>query len=98
MLDWGGEVREALSMAIDHLSLYQLTIEQGTAFYNAHQRGTLVIPDEDLAADMYDLTQELCNDAGLAAYEISNHAREGEEADEVTLVFRNVHSLGDDLL
>ena len=73
--NWRAELTRALSLATDHLSLYQLTIEPGTAFGARHARGGLRgLPEEDLAADMYDLTQDLCGAAGLPAYEISNHA------------------------
>ncbi|MGP1358356.1 radical SAM family heme chaperone HemW [Roseicyclus sp.] len=75
---WRRELAEALDMAADHLSLYQLTIEPGTAFGDRHARGLLRgLPDDDLAADMYEITQELCDAAGYPAYEVSNHAREG---------------------
>ena len=78
---WEAELRRALEMSIDHLSLYQLTIEPGTAFGDRFARGGLKgLPDEDLGADMYELTQILCHEAGLRAYEISNHAREGAES------------------
>jgi putative oxygen-independent coproporphyrinogen III oxidase len=76
--DWRRELAEALDMAADHLSLYQLTIEPGTAFGDRHARGLLRgLPDDDLAADMYEITQELCDAAGYPAYEVSNHARDG---------------------
>ena len=76
--NWKAELTEALSMAADHLSLYQLTIEDGTAFGKRHSAGGLPgLPDEDLAADMYFATQELCAKAGLPAYEVSNHAAPG---------------------
>lgn len=79
--DWQAELSEALSMAIDHLSLYQLTIEQGTAFGDRYTLGTLRgLPEDDLAADMYLATQELCTQAGLEAYEVSNHAKPGAES------------------
>jgi oxygen-independent coproporphyrinogen-3 oxidase len=72
---WHAELSEALSMAADHLSLYQLTIEPGTAFGDRLSIGKLGgLPDEDLGAEMYDLTQALCEKAGLPAYEVSNHA------------------------
>ncbi|MCA0042139.1 radical SAM family heme chaperone HemW [Celeribacter litoreus] len=78
---WRAELREALSMAIDHLSLYQLTIEEGTAFGDRYERGTLRnLPTDDSAADMYFVTQEECEAAGMPAYEISNHARPGAES------------------
>ncbi|ETX28725.1 radical SAM family heme chaperone HemW [Roseivivax isoporae] len=79
--DWRAELTEALAMAVDHLSLYQLTIERGTAFWDRARRGTLRgLPDEDLSADMYELTQELCDAAGRPAYEVSNHAVPGGES------------------
>ena len=77
---WEAELGEALAMAIDHLSLYQLTIEAGTRFAELHGRGRLVIPEDDIAAEMYDLTQQMTTDAGLPAYEVSNHARPGAES------------------
>ncbi len=73
---WQAELREALTLSAGHLSLYQLTIEPGTDF---HKRGIAPI-DEDLGADMYDLTQEIMEEAGLPAYEISNHAKPGQES------------------
>ncbi|MFV0243852.1 MAG: radical SAM family heme chaperone HemW [Qingshengfaniella sp.] len=79
--DWHAELTEALAMAADHLSLYQLTVEPGTAFGARYAKGGLRgLPDEDLAADLYDLTQDLCDHAGLPAYEISNHAAPGSES------------------
>ncbi|SFN41286.1 oxygen-independent coproporphyrinogen-3 oxidase [Roseovarius lutimaris] len=79
--DWRSELGEALAMAIDHLSLYQLTIEQGTAFGDRYAAGRLRgLPEDDLAADMYQATQEICDTAGLGAYEVSNHARPGSES------------------
>ncbi|MEI4485387.1 radical SAM family heme chaperone HemW [Frigidibacter sp. MR17.14] len=78
---WAAELHEAIAMAVDHLSLYQLTIEDGTAFGARHAAGGLRgLPDEDNAADMYHLTQEICAAAGMPAYEISNHARDGAES------------------
>ena len=75
---WRNELTEALAMSIDHLSLYQLTIEQGTAFGDRYNRGKLRgLPTDDAAADMYELTQDLCDAAGMPAYEVSNHARDG---------------------
>ncbi len=78
--DWEKELTEALTMAVGHLSLYQLTIERGTAFHTAHSKGRLILPGEDLSADMYDLTQAICDAHGLPSYEVSNHARMGEES------------------
>lgn len=77
---WEQELRQALALAGDHLSLYQLTIEPSTQFYTLAQRGEpLTAPDEPSAL-MYELTQNILSDAGLPAYEISNHARPGQES------------------
>ncbi|SMX32349.1 radical SAM family heme chaperone HemW [Maliponia aquimaris] len=79
--DWREELEEALELAVDHLSLYQLTVEEGTAFWNRARAGGLRgLPGEDLAADMYELTQEICSAAGYDAYEVSNHARPGAQS------------------
>ena len=78
---WKAELREALAMAVDHLSLYQLTIEDGTAFGARHAAGGLKgLPDEDLSADLFLATQDLLNTAGMPAYEVSNHAKTGSES------------------
>ena len=78
---WKTELNEALSMAIDHLSLYQLTIEDGTAFGDRYARGKLRgLPEDDTAADMYLATQEITAAHGMAGYEISNHAKPGAES------------------
>lgn len=78
---WRAELKEALGMAVDHLSLYQLTIEQGTAFGDLLSRGRLRdLPDEDTAADLYDATEDICQAAGFHGYEISNYARPGAES------------------
>lgn len=79
--EWEAELHEALSMDVDHLSLYQLTIEEGTAFGDRFAAGRLSgLPDEALSAEMYEVTQELCEKAGMPAYEVSNHAKPGAEA------------------
>ncbi|NYZ17333.1 coproporphyrinogen III oxidase [Azospirillum sp. RWY-5-1] len=78
--DWERELRRALDFAVGHLSVYQLTIEEGTAFFPLHARGALVLPDEETAGDLYEATQAVLDAAGLPAYEISNHARPGEES------------------
>jgi len=77
---WEKELTEAFSLAGGHLSLYQLTVEKGTAFYQAQSKGRLVLPDEEASADMFELTQQLCAAHGLPAYEISNHARAGQQS------------------
>ena len=78
--DWRGQLRDALAEAGGHLSLYQLTIEPGTAFHAQWARGDLVTPDEDAAGNLYETTQDVLEAAGLPAYEISNHARPGAES------------------
>ena len=76
---WGNELELAIAEAAEHLSLYQLTIEEGTPFFGLHVSGKLKTPDEQLARALYDVTQEVCGRHGLPAYEISNHARQGAE-------------------
>ncbi|WP_299644577.1 coproporphyrinogen-III oxidase family protein, partial [uncultured Ruegeria sp.] len=86
---WRTELTEALSMAIDHLSLYQLTIEDGTAFGDRYAVGRLRgLPEDDSAADMYLATQEICEAHGLPAYEVSNHARPGAESQHNLIYWR----------
>jgi oxygen-independent coproporphyrinogen-3 oxidase len=80
MAAWRGELRQALALTADHLSLYQLTIEPGTAFEALHRRGDIVLPDEDRAACLYDATGEEAARFGLLPYEISNYARPGAES------------------
>lgn len=79
--DWSLELAEALSLQPDHLSLYQLTIEEGTVFARRFAAGQLRgLPGEDSAADMYQDTQDICGLHGLPAYEVSNHAAPGQES------------------
>jgi len=77
---WEAELEEAIGHAADHLSLYQLTIEEGTRFHSLHAAGKFQIPDGDQAADLYAVTQAVTAARGLPAYEISNHARPGAES------------------
>jgi oxygen-independent coproporphyrinogen-3 oxidase len=70
------------------MSLYQLTIEPGTRYFDIHAQGKLHVPGEDLAADLYDLTQELTEAAGLPAYEVSNHVKPGHECQHNLLYWR----------
>jgi oxygen-independent coproporphyrinogen-3 oxidase len=77
---WSAELARAIGEAAEHLSLYQLTIEDGTPFAALHRLGKLVTPDAEQARVLYDLTQEICARHGLPAYEISNHARRGAES------------------
>ncbi|MFC5390543.1 radical SAM family heme chaperone HemW [Brevundimonas bullata] len=74
--DWTAELATALDLGFEHISPYQLTIEPTTAFGRAFARGTLTPPDEDLAASLYEATQEVLEGAGFEAYEVSNHARD----------------------
>jgi len=78
---WRDELHRALDFGTSHLSLYQLTIEDGTVFGQMHAKNLLKgLPEEDLSADMFELTQEITRDAGLPAYEVSNHALPGDES------------------
>ena len=95
LADWRSELTEALDMAIDHLSLYQLTIEDGTRFGDMYAAGKLRdLPPDDLAADMYFATQEICDHKGLPMYEISNHARPGSESQHNKIYWRYGDYLG----
>ncbi len=85
---WRTELAEALSLAGDHLSLYQLTIEPDTPYAALHAAGKLIVPDADAALELYAITQEMTLARGLAAYEISNHARPGEESRHNLLYWR----------
>jgi oxygen-independent coproporphyrinogen-3 oxidase len=78
--DWRAELREALALAADHLSLYQLTIEPGTRFATEHARGAFALPDGDAAARLYWATTEEAARFGLAPYEVSNYAKPGAES------------------
>jgi coproporphyrinogen III oxidase-like Fe-S oxidoreductase len=78
--DWQDELTDGLALSEGHLSLYQLTIEQGTRYFDLFHAGKLKMPSEDLSADMFEVTQEMTASYGLPAYEISNHARPGQES------------------
>jgi putative oxygen-independent coproporphyrinogen III oxidase len=91
---WQTELTLALGHAADHLSLYQLTIEEGTPFAVRYAAGTLRIPDAARARALYQLTQELCEAAGLPAYEVSNHARPGSESRHNLLYWRGHDYVG----
>ena len=80
LVSWRAELRAALAIAADHLSLYQLTIEPATPYEALHRQGRLVLPGADTATALYEATEEECARAGLLAYEISNYARPGEES------------------
>jgi len=92
---WESELKQALTLSIDHLSLYQLTIEDGTAFGDRYALGKLRgLPDEDLGADMFEMTQEICGEAGMPAYEVSNHARDGAQSRHNLIYWRYGDYLG----
>ncbi len=80
MPDWRAELRRALDLVSDHLSLYQLTIEPGTGFEALHRRGELLLPNDDDAAELYDATAAEAGRFGLLPYEVSNYARPGAES------------------
>jgi putative oxygen-independent coproporphyrinogen III oxidase len=77
---WAAELKDALSFGTEHLSLYQLTIEPRTSYATLARQGKLIVPDDERSAELYELTQEICERAGLPAYEVSNHARSGAES------------------
>lgn len=87
LAQWRDELSAALALPVEHLSLYQLTIEPQTAFARRVARGQLTPPDNELAASLYELTQELCIGAGFEAYEISNHARSPAARSQHNLVY-----------
>ena len=85
---WCAELREAIEMAGDHLSLYQLTIEPDTPFAALHKAGKLITPVPELADELFAATQAMTAEAGLHGYEISNHARPGQESRHNLLYWR----------
>jgi len=91
---WADELRLAISEAAEHLSLYQLTIEEGTPFFGLHAAGKLKTPDEAMARALYDVTQEVCAQYGLPSYEISNHARTGAECQHNLVYWRGEEYAG----
>ena len=95
---WQAELARALAFVKDHggdhLSLYQLTIEQGTAFHTAERTGKLTMPEDDLAAQLFEATQAIMREAGYPAYEISNHAAPGGECRHNLVYWRGEDYLG----
>jgi putative oxygen-independent coproporphyrinogen III oxidase len=91
---WAGELALAIKEAAEHLSLYQLTIEEGTPFFGLHAAGKLKKPDEATARALYDVTQDVCGRHGLPAYEISNHARKGAECRHNLIYWRGEEYAG----
>ena len=95
LADWEAELRQALTLAIDHISLYQLTIEQGTVFGDRYAVGKLRgLPSDDLGADMFERTQDICESMGMPAYEVSNHARDGAQSRHNLIYWRYGDYLG----
>ncbi|MDB5628459.1 MAG: coproporphyrinogen oxidase, partial [Tardiphaga sp.] len=91
---WTDELKLAISEAAEHLSLYQLTIEEGTPFFGLHAAGKLKTPDEAVARALYDVTQEVCARHGLPSYEISNHARSGAQCKHNLVYWRGQEYAG----
>ena len=91
---WAAELSEMLTLAGDHLSLYQLTIEPETRFWDLAAAGKLAVPNDDAAADLYELTHELTTAAGYVRYEVSNHARPGAEARHNLVYWRGGRYVG----
>jgi oxygen-independent coproporphyrinogen-3 oxidase len=76
---WARELKEALAFGTEHLSLYQLTIEPGTAYATLARQGKLIVPDEDTAAQLYEVTEDICAASGFESYEVSNYAKPGAQ-------------------
>ncbi|MBL6637119.1 MAG: coproporphyrinogen III oxidase [Planktomarina sp.] len=92
---WQSELTQAIEMSAGHLSLYQLTVEPGTAFGFRAQAGKLGgLPDEDLSADMFEVTQEVCAQAGLHGYEVSNHSNKSLESKHNMIYWRGGDYIG----
>ena len=91
---WADELKLAISEAAEHLSLYQLTLEEGTPFFSLHEAGKLKTPDEVTARALYDITQDVCAAHGLPSYEISNHARSGAECKHNLVYWRGEEYAG----
>ena len=86
--EWQKELRAAIDLAADHLSLYQLTIEQGTPFFELHKSGKLAMPSHERSADLYQITQQITAEMGLPNYEISNHSAIGSECQHNLVYWR----------
>ncbi len=85
--DWRAELERALDLGLSHISAYQLTIERNTAFYYDHQQGKFHVPEQELAADFYNLTQDVLGAGGLEAYELSNHAADEAQQCRHNLIY-----------
>ena len=88
LVAWKQELEFALSLEPNHLSLYQLTIEPGTVYQAAVRRGDFTPLDDDQATEQFEFTQSIMNEAGLPAYEISNHAKPSEECQHNLIYWR----------
>lgn len=91
---WRAELEEALTFDPSHISLYQLTIEKGTAFYTAYQQNKFELPSPDLSADLYDMTGEILAKRNLSRYEVSNYARAGHESQHNLIYWRYQDYIG----
>jgi putative oxygen-independent coproporphyrinogen III oxidase len=92
---WQSELTQAIEMSAGHLSLYQLTVEPGTAFGFRAQAGKLGgLPDEDLSADMFEVTHEICAQAGLHGYEVSNYSHKSLESNHNMIYWRGGDYIG----
>lgn len=92
--DWKDELAQAIDLSGGHISLYQLTIEPGTAFHGAYKRGAFTLPDEETAAQLFETTQEMLDAAGMSAYEISNHASPDAESVHNLIYWRSGEWVG----
>ena len=92
--DWEAELTRALALGTEHLSLYQLTIEENTGFAGSYRRGAFTLPDEDEAATLFALTRDLAAAAGRPSYEVSNHAVPGAESRHNLLYWQGGEWLG----
>lgn len=91
---WAAELESALARGTGHLSLYQLTIEKGTPFYSDHRKGAFDLPNEELAADLFEITAEMASGSGLYAYEVSNYALGGQECSHNLVYWRGGDYVG----
>ncbi len=91
---WEAELKQALALSSGHLSLYQLGVEEGTPFAPRLARGDFSLPEEDLAVTLWDMTQEMCAQASMPAYEVSNHATPGNESRHNLLYWRGGDYVG----
>lgn len=92
--DWEKELKRAIDFGTSHLSLYQLTIEKGTKFYSSFNKGEFVMPENELAADFYELTNEIALKNGFLNYEISNYAKEGKECKHNLAYWQGIDYVG----